>query len=204
MVEQARILQKIRQLRKRHGLTLDQLAEMTGLSKGYLSKIENSKGKNLPPLSTLHTIAEAFGVKLTWLLADEEDEAPAGRITILRQEQRKPLVTEYRGVRFVTWPLASAKPDRNVDPYLIEIPFEEEQVYRHRGEEFYFILQGRVKLSYGGQEYLLNAGDCVYFDTDVPHSGASLGRKKALALCIFYNENKEIKPPFVQPEPLAD
>lgn len=200
-MEISNITKKIKQLRKKHGLTLDQLAEQTSLSKGYLSKIENARNKHLPPISTLHRIADALGVKVAWLLTDD-DEAEA-KYFILRKAERKPIVMKSGSTLFTEWPLANGKPTRHLNPSLVEIPLKNSQIYRHEGEEFYFILKGKIKVTYGTKEFILNEGDCVYFDTDVPHSGHSLGNKEALALVVYFNETGEHKGQFVQKEPLA-
>jgi transcriptional regulator with XRE-family HTH domain len=198
-MEVLKIAQKIRQLRKKNGLTLDQMAEKTGLSKGYLSKIENAKNKHFPPFSTLNRIANALAVKVAWLLTD--DEQPEAKYFILRKAERMPIVMKSGSTLFTKWPLANGKPGRNLNPSLIEIPFENEQIYHHDGEEFYFLLEGKIKFTYGKKEFVLEEGDCLYFDTDVPHTGYSLGKKKALALVILFNEYGDYKEQFVQEMP---
>jgi transcriptional regulator with XRE-family HTH domain len=190
----AKIIQKIKEKRIENGLSLDALASKTGLSKGYLSKIEN--GTTLPPISTLHRICEALAVDLTYLFSEEGHGGVDQGISIVRQKERKEMFVEEGGVQFKNWPLAPQKEGRNMDPYVVEIPFDNPQIYRHEGEEFYLLFEGRVKLNYNGKDYLLEKGDCVYFDTNVPHTGCSLGKKKAKALVIFYSYKKMMRRPF--------
>jgi transcriptional regulator with XRE-family HTH domain len=190
----ARIIQRIKEKRIEKGLSLEALASKTVLSKGYLSKIEN--GTSLPPISTLHRICEALAVDLTYLFSEEGHGDADQGISIVRLKERKEMIVEEGGVQFKNWPLAPQKEGRNMDPYLVEIPLDNPQIYRHEGEELYLLLEGKVKLNYNGKDYLLEKGDCVYFDTNVPHTGCSLGRKKAKALVIFYSYKKTMRRPF--------
>lgn len=199
MMEVSEISEKIRQLRKKHALTLDQMAEKTGLSKGYLSKIENAKNEHFPPFSTLSRIANALAVKVAWLLTDDEESE--AKYFILRKAERMPIVMKSGSTLFTKWPLANGKPGRNLNPSLMEIPFKHQQIYHHDGEEFYFILEGKLKFTYGKKEFVLKEGDSLYFDTDVPHTAYSLGKKKALALAIGFNEYGEHKEHFAQQRP---
>jgi transcriptional regulator with XRE-family HTH domain len=190
----SKIIERIKEIRMERGCSLDSLARNAGLSKGYLSKIENAN--NLPPISTLHKIAEALGVDLTYLFAEEGSEGIGQKISVMRRRERKEMTIEVGKVLFTNWPLSPNKEGRNMDPYLVEIPFNNPNVYQHEGEEFYFLLEGKVKLSYNGKDYILEKGDCVYFDTNVPHTGCSIGKKKGIALVIFYNYKKAMRKPF--------
>jgi transcriptional regulator with XRE-family HTH domain len=190
----AKIIQRIKEKRIEKGLSLDALAGKTGFSKGYLSKIEN--GTSLPPISTLHRICEALAVDLTYLFSEEGYGDADRGISIVRRKERREMIVEEGGVRFKNWPLAPQKEGRNMDPYLVEIPLDNPHIYQHEGEELYFLLEGKVKLSYSGKDYILGQGDCVYFDTNVPHTGCSLGRKKAKAFVIFYSYKKTMRKPF--------
>lgn len=199
-MDASNIISKIKLLRKKHGLTLDQLAEQTGFSKGYLSKIENAKNKYLPPMATLHRIADALGVKVAWLLTEDDGEEADTKYFLLRKADRKPIRMKSGTTLFTKWPLANGKPTRHFHPSLIEIPFENKQIYQHDGEEFYYLLQGRIKFIFGKKEFTLEEGDCVFFDTDMPHMGYSLGDEMALALVIYFSESEKDKEQFVQPK----
>jgi len=193
-MDERKIIQKIRELRKQKRFTLDDLADLTGFTKGYLSKIENSA--NLPPLSTLHRIASALGVVLSQILSEENTDPLENQIAFVRKNQRREMQVAIHGTQFKHWPLAHRKIGRNMDPYIIEIPPDNYQVYQHEGEEFYFILEGEIELNYGGESYRLEAGDSVYFDTHIPHSGRSVGEKPAQALTMFYSYKKINREPF--------
>jgi mannose-6-phosphate isomerase-like protein (cupin superfamily) len=74
-----------------------------------------------------------------------------------------------------------------MEPYIIEPAVEEVGVFSHEGEEFMFVLEGTHEFIYNNEKYVLNEGDSIYFDSMVPHSGRSIGEKKARILGIMYS-----------------
>jgi transcriptional regulator with XRE-family HTH domain len=189
------IISIIKNTRKEKNLSLRQLAELTGLSKGYLSKIENMEDK-LPSISTLHRIVAALGIDLSDLFTDQTSKANKSKITLLRKKDRKEMIHESQGVRYKHWPLAHKKIGRNIDPYIIEFPKDTHEVYQHEGEEFYLMIEGKAEIGYGKERYLLGEGDCIYFDSDVPHTGRSISENPAKALMIFYTYKRVLRQPF--------
>lgn len=83
--------------------------------------------------------------------------------------------------------LCSDKLGKNMEPYLIEPAFEEDAMFQHEGEEFIFVLEGRHELIYGGEKFTMEQGDSVYFDAGVPHTGRSIGKKKAKLFAMMFN-----------------
>jgi mannose-6-phosphate isomerase-like protein (cupin superfamily) len=83
--------------------------------------------------------------------------------------------------------LAYKKAGKNMEPYIITPSFTEEAIFSHEGEEFMYVLQGTHEFVYGEETYILKAGDSAYFDSAVPHSGRSIGRKKAKVLAVLYS-----------------
>jgi len=173
-------------LRKMRKLTLQQLADFTGLNKGYLSRIERSKKS--PPYSTLTRIARSLGVDVNYLINEEGEPGEDPRIVFLKKNQGKTVETSDSPYGYAYQTLASGKPGKNMQPYIIEPAFEEQAVFQHEGEEFLYVLEGTHEFMYDGTRYLMEEGDCVYFDSGVPHTGRSLGDKpaKLLAVIFFY------------------
>ena len=64
---------------------------------------------------------------------------------------------------------------------------KEEDRFDHEGEELFYVLKGKIRFYYGDKEYLLKEGDCVYFDSGIPHLGEGAGGKPAKALTVIYN-----------------
>jgi transcriptional regulator with XRE-family HTH domain len=184
------IAKNIHDLRKVRKITLDKLADLTGLTKGYLSKIERSK--KAPPYSTLNKIAMAFGVDAASFLGETPQDKRNTQISFTRRDKGKSVrvvgsLAEGSLYGYNYEALASDKSGKNMEPFIIEPAFDEEAIFQHEGEEFMYVLEGRHELIYDGNRYLMEKGDSVYFDAAVPHTGKSLGKKKARLLAVMYN-----------------
>ena len=188
------IISKIKNLRIEKGLSLARISAMTGLSKGYLSKIENSD--SAPPLSTLNRIAAALGTNLSYFFSGDASPPRAEKLAISRRRDWTEGEPEIQATDLKRWPLTEQKIGRNMNPYVIELPPDHHQVYQFDGEEFYFLMEGKVEFNYGGTVYTLEAGDCAYFDGNVPYSGKSLGESSAKLLMISYNYKRIAQDPF--------
>ena len=193
-MKHSEIIEKIKNLRFKKGYSLGQLSNITGLSKGYLSKIENAV--SVPPISTLQKIATALGVDLAYFFSQNHLGEINRKIVVVRKNERKEINAELQAAGIKRWPLAGQKFGRNMDPYIYELPHDHHQVYQFEGEEFHLVLEGKVELSYGGKRYILEAGDSVYIDGDIPYTGRSIGNKPAKGLMIQYHYKKIAREPF--------
>jgi transcriptional regulator with XRE-family HTH domain len=184
-MDERQIVQNIKAIRQSKRISLDRLAKLTGLTKGYISRIEHSH--KAPPLSTLYRIANALDTDLTLLLAENLEVPEKVRLCLVRKNERKEVVTRgtLYGYQYVS--LAYKKPGKNMEPYIVEPAVEEVGVFSHEGEEFMYVLEGTHEFVYDNEKYILNEGDSIYFDSAVPHSGRSIGKKKARILGIMYS-----------------
>lgn len=189
-MEEKTIIEKIRRIRTNKNITLKALAKKTGLTEGYLSRIENSR--NAPPISTLSRIAQGLDIDISYLFLPEnknDDENP--NIVIVRKEAIRedgtstPHGRPVHGYHFE--PLAPKKRGKNMQPYILIPDFEPGESLQHEGEEFLCILEGRIEFFYGTEKFGLNKGDCVYFDSHIPHNGRSIGEEKAKVLIILHS-----------------
>lgn len=179
------IAQNIRALREKKKMTLQELADLTGLTRSYLSKIERSK--KAPPYSTLNRIASALEVDVNFLIKENLEEDIDTRITFTKCEKGEIVETAGAFYGYSYEAIASNKPGKNMIPYIIEPAFEEAGVFQHEGEELLYVLEGRHEFFYDGKSYMMEQGDSVYFDSGVPHYGRSLGKKKARLLAVMFN-----------------
>ena len=184
------IAKNIKDLRQQKKMKLQQLADLTGLTKGYISKIE--RAKKAPPYSTLNKIASALGVDAAFMLENNFQKSRDTRISMTKWHERKRIEQlgsvengSLYGYRYEA--LAYDKQGKNMEPYIIEPAFEDDAVFQHEGEEFLFVLEGRHEFVYDNETYIMEKGDSVYFDAAVPHTGRSLGKKKAKLLAILFN-----------------
>ncbi|MCG8565675.1 MAG: XRE family transcriptional regulator [Desulfobacterales bacterium] len=183
-MDEQSICQNIKALRLQHNLTLEELAQKTGLTKGYLSKVERS-GK-APPYSTLNKIANALGMEVTTLLS-ESRQPPKDQPLFLSRAQDRPLIhasQQFAGYDYEI--LAEGKPGKNMEPFILHAPFDIPRLYQHEGEELIHILEGELEFHHGESSYILKKGDNIYFDAHLPHAGKSLGPNRAKLLVVIY------------------
>ncbi len=188
------IAENIKTLRKQKKFTLQEMSDLTGLTKGYLSKIERSK--KAPPYSTLNRIAMALGVDSAFLLGERLNISEDTRLSFTKKNQGKIVdivrtLSEGSLYGYSYEALAVDKPGKNMQPFIIEPAFDEKAIFQHEGEEFMYVLEGKHELIYDGKEYIMEEGDCVYFDSTVPHTGKSLGKKKARLLAVMFNYKRD-------------
>ena len=185
MLDESEIGRKIKQLRQDRGLSLQGLADAAGFSKGYLSKVEHSEKS--PPVSTLITIATALGVSLGTIFSEEETETS---ITLVKKSDRKKHALEGTAFGYSYEPLASKFPNRLMEPHILTLPVKRKAqgVFQHKGQEMLFVLEGTMRFTHGDTQFLVEEGDCVYFDASVPHFGAVEGSKPVKCLMVICSE----------------
>ena len=159
---------KIRDLRLRRGLTVQKLADATGLSKGFISQVENDRTST--SLATLGELAAALRTSMAYLVAED---APS--LLVVRAAERPQLPADERVTRTE---VLSALPGRNLELLVLQLSPglpAGAQSHSHPGEECLLCLEGRVRLVHGEQELLLEAGDSCHFDGRTPHSTENPG-----------------------------
>jgi transcriptional regulator with XRE-family HTH domain len=186
MLDESEIGSKIKQLRKERRLNLLELADKTGFTKGYLSKVENAKKS--PPVSTLITIATALGVSLAAIFSDGETKTS---ITLVKRSERKMMNRDGTAFGYSYEPLALNFPERHMEPYILTLPLrpKAQAVFQHKGEELLFVLEGTMRFTHGDTELIVEEGDCVYFDASVPHFGFAEGSKEVKCLMVICAES---------------
>lgn len=179
--------------RKSRGSTLEELATLTGLSKSYLSKIEN--GKCTPPLGTLSKIAQAFACEIGHLL-EREDASPEEAVSVVHLHERQQAIRGGTAFGYDYSSLAHKKRNKRMEPFVFTFPanIDVHTFFEHEGEEFILILHGRAEFETrrNGQveRLILDEGDSLYLDASVPHRGRSLGGE-AHALVVIYQPKHE-------------
>jgi transcriptional regulator with XRE-family HTH domain len=163
---------EVRAFRKKQDLTVNDLAKLTGLSTGMLSKIE--RGIASPSLATLRSLSAALQVPVTAFFRKYEEQRDA---TFVKAGEG--LVIERRGTRAGhQYQLLGHSLGKSiaVEPYLITLTKESEvfPVFQHEGMEFIYMLEGRIDYRYSDKTYELEPGDSLFFDADAPHGPEEL------------------------------
>ncbi|MBW2392514.1 MAG: helix-turn-helix domain-containing protein [Deltaproteobacteria bacterium] len=180
---------KIRELRLKKNYTLQDVAAKTGLSKPFLSQIENDHV--VPPVATLLRLARAFNVNLAHFF---QDEVGSDKIAITRHNER--IRVEKRPhhrkgeVNYVYETLETKKTNKQMEPFLVEFPVQDssEMVFmNHDGEEFLHVLEGTLEFRSVSRVEVLESGDSIYFESDLSHSFRCLGEKAARAIVVVWN-----------------
>lgn len=190
-MDEKRIVENIKKVRLNHQMSLDKLAKRSGLTKGYLSKIENSQ--KAPPFSTLVKIAKAFEVDVTFLISgDVKSEAPGNmRICIVKANEGKGINPKINIHDFYYESLAYKKSGKSMEPFIVMPSFDKKQhPFTHDGEEFMHIFDGPFEFIYGDEKHILEKGDSIYFDSSVPHCGRSIGKERAKILVVLYSNKR--------------
>jgi transcriptional regulator with XRE-family HTH domain len=186
-VKKLHIGKKIRDLRKKAGLVLQDLSDETGLSKPLLSQIE--KEVVSPPIATLLKISKALNVNLSFFFQDSD---PEEKVVLVRKDESKVIDSRYFGREesgYYYEALAYKKPKKYMGPFLVEFMrkrAEQLSYFSHEGEEFIYLLEGRLEFRTEDQHYLLYPGDSLYFESSIPHAYRALGRRNSKALTVVY------------------
>lgn len=153
------------------GLSAKDLANMTGLSAGAISKIEN--GKNVPNVITMKNIADAMGVSVSYFFIDDEEEL----IQVVRKDNTPVLIRNHSQSGEVREEILFKGKELQMQPCIITFSIRSDsgKAISHKGEEFVYVLQGKVKCILEGiNEYELNEGDSMYYPSTIPHRWISL------------------------------
>ncbi|AEA33066.1 Cupin 2 conserved barrel domain protein [Hippea maritima DSM 10411] len=161
--------EKIKSYRKKQGLTLKALAEKVGCTDAYISQIET--GKAVPSISVLQKIAQSLDVQVRDLLSDEQSNDKI----FLTKEERTQII--YPGSHVYAELLVAKISNKAMEPLYKVVPVgcDSKGEHRHTGEEFGYILKGKLELRVGDQVKVLGPGDSFYFSSTQPHSYKNVG-----------------------------
>ena len=179
-----RIGEKLKHLRMRRKMGLVELSRHTGLSPALLSKLEH--GKLYPTLPTLSRIALVFSVGLEHFFGDEKQKHTFA-VTRKKDRLRFPESPSLADAAFEFESLDFLATDRKFNAYLAEflpLPPDKVRLHQHPGVEFIYVLKGTLALKVGTDVETLEAGDSVYFDSQLPHGYSRSGAKPCTALVV--------------------
>jgi transcriptional regulator with XRE-family HTH domain len=163
---------RIQDLRRRRGLTTGELAARVQVTSGFISQLEHSKTD--PSLQTLQRVASALQVPLSYLLLDDDIKPQ-----VIRQSERNVIHVGNGGLRAS---ILSPLPSRHLELVLLELPpggVSWVKGESHDGHECHLVMQGKVRAYYGGESYLLDVGDSIFWDGTAPHRLENVGEEVA-------------------------
>ena len=158
---------KIRNLRNQNGLTQEELADRTELTKGFISQLE--RGLTAPSVSTLSDIVECLGTNLSDFFYEEDDIQ-----IVFPKEDCFEKEDENASIK---WLVVTAQ-SRSIEPILVELKPKQSlpEDKPHDGEEFGYVLEGKIKIHYGDKTYVAEAGDSFIYPANRRHRISSMSK----------------------------
>src|SRR5512137_2589595 len=190
--EEVRVGEKVKVLREQKGLSLKELADLTGFSTALLSQMENHLVS--PSLGTIVKMARALSVKVGDFLGETEGEP----FTIVRKDERK-MVSRFaskEGVKYGYFyeSLGFDKKDRHMEPFIVTLEpatVKAAKTSVHEGEEFIFVLEGEMEVILANHTDVLYPGDSIYYDSTIPHRVQCHQDKITRILAVLYTAGPE-------------
>ena len=166
---------KIKQMRNQKSLTQEELADRCELTKGYISQLENNV--NSPSIATLSDILSALGSNLAEFFKEEPEE----KVVFSKEEF---IEKDADGV-LLNWLIPNAQKNM-MEPVLVEL---DEGVSTavdvpHEGEEFGYVLEGKVAIVLGNKHHLCKKGEAFYYTANKPHYLGNKGKGKTKIIWI--------------------
>lgn len=165
----------LRRWRKNRGLTLQAVADRTGLSIGYLSQIERDLAS--PTLDNLWRICQVLNIPIHRLFAGNHVHG----VQVVRRKERRIIRLPMSRVAYhlLTPPMRT-----KLEVLLVELEpgQSSEETISHEGEELGYVLQGRLKVRLGESEYILEEGDSIWFESHIPHRFINAGEDLCVSL----------------------
>lgn len=170
------IAKNLKEIRETRNLSLDRVAELTGVSKSMLRQIET--GSSSPTIATIWKIANGLRVSFTALL-----RAPDVKAEVKSFKSTNPLTAESEHYRL--FPLVPFDPQHAFETYYVEIdPGTVFNGEPHKGNvyEYVFVTRGKLEITVDNRVFLVNENEFLRFQADCPHEYKCVGKKTATAI----------------------
>jgi len=181
---------KVKELRLKKGFTLKDLSTLTRLSKPLISQIENNRV--VPPVATLLKLSQALDVGLGFFFQEKESR---DLVVITKKSERRSIARPHHrktGVGYSYQSLEVKRTEKHMEPFWVtfDLNASEEMVfYSHEGEEFMYLFEGNLEFRTRDQKFVLEEGDCLYLNSEIPHAFRSLSPTPAQALIVIYHKD---------------
>ncbi len=167
---------RIRRFRLDRKISLDTVANETGLSKDRIKKIE--AGDQIPSVGTLLQISKALGIDSEFLLREQEDTS-----------QKRSRAYSKRTDNYAYTSLAPGAENKHLKAFRIVVEARQSHGgvgFQHEGEEFVYVLKGRVEVKVGENTNILKKGDALHFNSGIKHDLKNVGKSDAELIVVVY------------------
>lgn len=168
---------RLMKLRRKQGLTLKNLANETGLNTKYISQIE--KGEVIPPVAVILQLSRSLEIDSSILLKEEK------RMTGKQKVQDYQKRTEDYTYRTLT-PEAKHKHLKAFKIFIDPKSDHKGISYQHLGEEFIYVIRGKIEVTVGENKNILKSGDSLHFNSSLVHILRNISAEKADLLVVLY------------------
>lgn len=177
---------RIKRMREEKGVSITELSQLTGFEEHMLEGIE--KNDVCPQLGTMIKLSKALDGALQRLISEEGQKMYA----ITRRAERNIVSrsTSQKGTRsaYTYMSLAPEVKGRHMEALIVQLEkIEDEEPSVHSGEEFIYVLDGKVELDIGEDHFVLEPGDSSYYLSTTPHL-LSAQKDRATILAVVYSE----------------
>jgi transcriptional regulator with XRE-family HTH domain len=171
----------IRKARQHHHRTLQQVAQAAGISVSSLSQIE--RDLLTPSVATLKRIADALHIPAGKLMFSADARSTRATVAVLRKGHRKSVAFPNSEIRYEL--LTPDLRRRSSLLWLVAAPGAESGApLTHEGEDVVVVLRGRLSIEVGGQWHELDAGDSIFFSSELPHRWCNRDAVQAEAIWV--------------------
>jgi transcriptional regulator with XRE-family HTH domain len=184
-----KISYKLKEIRKEKGITIQELADRAGVSKGLISQIENNR--TIPSLLVLINIVKSLEVDLNDFFKDFNSDEDPGPVIVRKKdayvsfEKEQALGFHYKRI------YTSSIDSSTLDIVLLELlPDAERPMVETEAFEYKYIISGQVEYIFNDQVVVLEEGDSIFFNGRLSHTPRNIGNKNALMLIIYFFDQK--------------
>jgi transcriptional regulator with XRE-family HTH domain len=176
---------KLKSLRALKGWTLADLAQRVDVSEAYLSRLES--GERQASLAVLLSLVKAYDISLSTLFEPQEE---AGACTVIRHGR----AVKQQGNGLFYKPLTGGGRLVNLHPIQVTVPANRRETgfYEHEGEEWLYVLSGKLGLTFTDEDYILEPGDAAHFDSRKPHRLSAVGEENAEIILVACAPNRSL------------
>ena len=177
------IMAKLKDIRKEKNITLQELAESAGVTKGMLSQVENNR--TIPSLTVFLNIIKSMQVDINDFFTDFN--TPQNRKVIFKKAaQYQPFEKENTVGYHYKRIMSSTIDEYHVDFVLLTLmPNAQRAFVQTDAYEFKYILKGTVEYTIGEETFIMEEGDSIFFDATEPHNPRNTGETEAQILVLY-------------------
>jgi mannose-6-phosphate isomerase-like protein (cupin superfamily) len=168
-MNESKIPERIKEFREILEISAFDIARDTSIPFEIYGKYES--GELDIPISVLYTIANRLGTDVTVLMTGEEAKMDSAAVC---RKGKGVNIERYPGYEFTS--LAYNFKHRTMEPLLVYLDSAKPQaaLVSHSGQEFNYVVEGKMNVTVGSREHILNAGDSIYFDAHIPHGQSAI------------------------------